>query len=212
MRYQLVGLLAVVLQPLLSVVALPLIGGFASAATARVRIGSSTSLIDTERAASTSTDDAKDEAKSKLAPVLVKLTHVETDPEYTRLGAALDTASHTAISGIPGVTVLGDDDDEVAMAKKTRKPVVVLSGRLQNLAASKQGDEVEYRAQMQYVIYRIPGRDIAAVVDGNARTRISAIQVKSKESRQQVEDDVAAAAVANAVRRAPAALLAIMKK
>jgi predicted xylose isomerase-like sugar epimerase len=71
---------------------------------------------------------------------------------------------------------------------------------------------VEFRAQIQYVIYRIPGRDIAAVVDGTARTRISAVQVKSKESRQQVEDDVAAAAVESAARRAPAALLAVSQK
>ncbi len=203
MRYPLVGLLAV---------ALPLMGGFASVATAHVCGHSIASSSDTERALGVSTEGSQAVAKPKLAPVLVKLTHVETDPEYTRLGAALDSASHAAISGIPGVTVLGDDDDEVAMAKKTRKPVVVLSGKLQNIAESKQGDEVEFRAQMQYVIYRIPGRDIAAVVDGNARTRISAIQVKSKESRQQMEDDVAAAAVENAARRAPAALLAITKK
>jgi hypothetical protein len=144
--------------------------------------------------------------------MLVKLTPVETDPQHTRLAAALDSVSRTAIAGIPGVTVLSEGDDEVAMAKKSRKPVVVLSGKLQNMGTSKQGDEVEFRAQIQYVIYRIPGRDIAAVVDGTARTRISAVHVKSKASRQQVEDDVAAAAVESAARRAPAAFLAISKR
>ncbi len=151
-------------------------------------------------------------AKSRLAPMLVKLTPIETDPEHNRLAATLDSASRTAIAGIPGVTVLGEKDDEVAMAKKSTKPVVVLSARLQNIGTSKQGNEVEFRAKIQYVIYRVPGRDIAAVVDGSARTRISAVQVKSKASRQQVEDDVAAAAVESAARRAPAALQAISKR
>lgn len=159
-----------------------------------------------------STDASKESGNGKLAPMLVKLTPVQTDPEHSRLSAALDSASHAAIAGIPGITVLSDNDDEMAVAKKSRKPVVVLSGKLQNIGTSKQGDEVEFRAQIQYVIYRIPGRDIAAVVDGTARTRISAVQVKSKESRQQVEDDVAAAAVESAARRAPAALLAVSKK
>jgi len=144
--------------------------------------------------------------------MLVKLTPIETDPEHNRLAATLDSASRTAIAGIPGVTVLGEKDDEVAMAKKSTKPVVVLSARLQNIGTSKQGNEVEFRAKIQYVIYRVPGRDIAAVVDGSARTRISAVQVKSKASRQQVEDDVAAAAVESAARRAPAALQAISKR
>jgi hypothetical protein len=143
--------------------------------------------------------------------MLVKLTPVETAPPYARLAAALDSASRTAISGIPGITILGRDDDEVAAAKKSRKPVVVLSGKLQNIATTKQGDEVEFRALIQYVIYRIPGRDVAAVLDGSARTRIAAVQVRSKEGRQQVEDVVAAAAVESAARRAPAALLAISK-
>ena len=80
------------------------------------------------------------------------------------------------------MTILGDDDDVVAVAKKSHKPVVVLSGKLQNMATSKEGDEVEFSAQVQYIIYRIPSRDIAAVVDGGAKTRISAVQVRSQES------------------------------
>ena len=98
------------------------------------------------------------------------------------MASALDSASQTVIGSIPGVTVLNDDDDAVAMAKKSRKPVVVLSRKLQNMATSKDGDEVEF-AQVQYIIYRIPSRDIAAVLDGGANTRIAAVQMSSQESR-----------------------------
>jgi hypothetical protein len=190
-------------------IALPLVVNFTSA---HVSLTDDLAVAVTkEEAASTTATDSNGRAKSKLGPMLVKLTPVETAPPYARLAAALDSASRTAISGIPGITILGRDDDEVAAAKKSRKPVVVLSGKLQNIATTKQGDEVEFRALIQYVIYRIPGRDVAAVLDGSARTRIAAVQVRSKEGRQQVEDVVAAAAVESAARRAPAALLAISK-
>ncbi len=151
-------------------------------------------------------------ASAKLSPVLVKLAPVETGPQHTRMAPALDLASRTAFSAIPGVTVLGDDEDPAALAKKSRKPVIVLAAKLQDLVTSKQGDEVEFRAQIQYVIYRMPNRDIAAVLDGAARTRIAAVRVRNQESRQQVEDDVASAAVESAAKRAPAALLAITRR
>lgn len=148
----------------------------------------------------------------KQASLLVKLTRVETEPQYTRLGASLDSASRTAIAGIPGVTVLSDDVDEEVMAKRSRNPVVILSARLQRLAMTKQGGEIEFKAQAQYIIFRIPGRDIAAIVDGAARARVAAAQVRTKATRQQVEDEVAAAAIESAARRAPAALSAVAKR
>jgi len=194
--------------------ALPLLLGSASVQTEGAHLGFGRHLdaSTVPPALSAGDSDAKSDAKTKMSPMLIKLTPVQTDPQYTRLASALDSTSRTAISGIPGVTVLGDDDDENAFAKKSRKPVVVLSGKLQDIVTTKEGNDVVFRAQVEYIIYRIPGRDIAAVVDGAAKTKISAVQVKTKESRQQVEDDVAAAAVESAARRAPAALLAISKR
>ena len=200
MTYPLVGLLGI---------ALPLLVGFAPAQPCGD--GHDRHLDKSCGPVGMSAAEPKDKAPAKLSPVLVKLTPVETEPQYTRLASSMDTASRAAISSIPGVTVLGDDDDAAVFAKKSRKPVVVLAAKLQNLATSKKGDEVEIRAQVQYIIYRMPNRDIAAVVDGAARTRIAAIQVRSRESRQQVEDDVATAAVESAAKRAPAALLAISR-
>lgn len=205
MTYPLVGLLGI---------AIPLLVGFAPMRGGLPFSGLDRHVDDSSVTTRLSTDEAKDKSSApiKLSPVLVKLTPVETDPQYTRMASALDTASRSLIGSIPGVTVLNDDDDAAAMAKKSRKPVVVLAAKLQNLATSKDGDEVEIRAQVQYIIYRMPSRDIAAVLDGAAHTRIAAVQVKSKESRQQVEDDVATAAVESAAKRAPAALLAISKR
>ena len=202
MTHPLVGLLGI---------AIPLLVGSASAATAGDDFVFARHLDKSAAPVRMKADDDKEGAAPKLKPVFVKLTPVETDPKYTRLASALDSTARAAIGNIPGVTVLRDDDDAVAVAKKSHKPVVILSGKLQNMATSKDGDQVEFSAQVQYIIYRIPSRDIAAVVDGGAKTRISAVQGKSKESRQQVEDDVAAAAVESAARRAPAALLAISK-
>jgi len=199
MTYPLVGLLGIVL---------PLLLGFAP-------VTESSGLLrhaHSDSPASTLSAHSLKGGAAKLSPVLVKLTPVETDPEYMRLSAALDEASRTAISAIPGVTILKDNDDAAALSKKSRKPVIVLSGKLQNLATTKRGDELEFKAQAQYVIYRMPSRDIAAVVDGAAQTRIAAIHVKSKASRQQVEDGVAAAAIESAAKHAPAALIAISKR
>jgi hypothetical protein len=193
---------------------LPLLLGAVSVQTegAHLGFGQHVDASTVPPALSVGESDAKSDATTKMSPMLVKLTPVQTEPQYTRLASALDSTSRTAISGIPGVTILGDDDDEFAFAKKSRKRVVVLSGKLRDIVTTKEGDDVVIRAQVEYIIYRIPGRDIAAVVDGAAKTKISAVQVKTKESRQQVEDDVAAAAVESAARRAPAALLAISKR
>jgi len=198
MSYPLVGLLGV---------ALPLLLGFAPVQPR----GDISGLVRHVASGGSAIALAARDVKGKPPAYLVKLTPVETDPEHMRLASALDEASRTAISAIPGITVLSDSDDPAAFAKKSHKPVVVLSGKLQNLATSKDGDQVEFKAQAQYIIYRIPSRDIAAVVDGAARTRISASRVKSKSSRQTVEDGVAAAAFESAAKRAPAALLAISK-
>lgn len=202
MTYPLVGLLGI---------AIPVLVGFAPVRSDLSFSGFDRHVDKSGDATRTSAEDPKDKPV-KLSPVLVKLPPVETEPEYTRMVSALDTASRSLIGAIPGVTVLNDDDDAAALAKKSRKPVVVLAAKLQNLATSKDGDQLEIRAQVQYVIYRMPGRDIAAVLDGAAHARIAAVRVKSKESRQQVEDDVAAAAVESAAKRAPAALLAISKR
>jgi hypothetical protein len=199
MTYPLVGLLGI---------ALPLLLGFAPVQVHSEHSGFVRRVDTIDEASPLS---AKDKS-GKLSPVFVKLTHVETDPEHMGLAATLDEASRTAITAIPGVTVLGDNDDEAVMAKKSRKPVVVLSPRLQNIATTKDGDEVEFKAKAQYIIYRMPSRDIAAVVDGAARTRLPAKHVRSKASRQEVENGVAAAAIESAAKRAPAALIAIAKR
>jgi hypothetical protein len=190
--------------------ALPLLMGSASVDSSRSSIGFARHVQIEESSPALSADG--DNPKTKVPSLLVKLTPVQTEPQYNRLSAALDSASHQAIGGIPGVTVIGDDDDETALAKKSRKTVVVLAGKLQDLVSTKEGDEVVFRAQVEYIIYRVPDRDIAAVVDGAAKARISAVQVNTKESRQQVEDDVAAAAIESAARRAPAALMAISRR
>ena len=205
MTYPLVGLLGI---------AIPLLAGF-TPTRGDLTFSGLDRHVDTRGVTlRLSTDNPKDKSSApiKLSPVLVQLPPVETEPQYTRMASALDMASRSLIGAIPGVTVLNDNDDAAAMAKKSRKPVVVLAAKLQNLATSKDGDEVEIRAQVQYIIYRMPSRDIAAVLDGAAHTRIAAVQVKSKASRQQVEDDVATAAVESAAKRAPAALLAISKR
>ena len=198
MTYPLVGLLGVTL---------PLMLGFAPARAHSARSGLGRHLDTSGEASALAARDKS----SKLSPVLVKLTPVETDPEHMRLAATLGETSRSAISAIPGVTVLNDDDDETVMAKKSHKPVVVLSARLQNIATTKDGDQVEFTAQAQYIIYRMPSRDIAAVVDGAASTRLPARHVRSKASRQEVENGVATAAIESAAKRAPAALLAISR-
>jgi hypothetical protein len=156
---------------------------------------------------------AESGSAAKKAPKLwVKLSPAQTEPQYQRFTQTLESASRQAIGGIPGVTVLEDNDDENAFARKHRQPVIVLSGKLQGLVSSKDGDELVFRAEVQYIVYRLPGRNMAAIVSGAAQARVYPAQVRTKESRQLLEDKVVAAAVESAARRAPPALEAAAKR
>jgi hypothetical protein len=150
-------------------------------------------------------------AGKKAQKFWVKLTPAQAEPKHQRLTQTLDLASRQAIGGIPGVTVLQDSDDENAFARKHRQPVIVFSGKLQGLAESKDGEELVFRAEVQYIVYRLPGRNVAAVVSGAAQARVYPAQIRTKQSRQQLEDKVVSAAVESAARRAPPALEAAAK-
>ena len=97
MTYPLVGLLGV---------ALPLMLGFAPARAHSAHSGFGQHLDTSDEASALA---ARDES-SKLSPVLVKLTPVETDPEHMRLAAALGPSLDAGVAY--DVEVTGERLDE----------------------------------------------------------------------------------------------------
>ncbi len=149
-------------------------------------------------------------SKGHSKNLLVKLGDMKTEPAQRSLSPALVNASRAAIADIPGVTLMGDGEDAEAMAAKG-STVVVISGKLRELGQAREGDEVVMSAKVEYVLYKLPGRAIAAIVSGGAKARVGASSVKTPSGRQQLEREVVSAAVESAARRAPAALQAAAK-
>ena len=149
-------------------------------------------------------------SKGHSKNLLVKLGDMKTEPAQRSLSPALVNASRAAIADIPGVTLMGEGEDAEAMAAKG-STVVVISGKLRELGQAREGDEVVMSAKVEYVLYKLPGRAIAAIVNGGAKARVGASSVKTTSGRQQLEREVVSAAVESAARRAPAALQAAAK-
>ena len=57
---------------------------------------------------------------------------------------------------LPGVEVVGAQDDVNAQAKKKRLPAVMVTGRIRKLKALRDGTYVVYSASVEYVMHRMP--------------------------------------------------------
>lgn len=139
--------------------------------------------------------------------VLVKLGRIHASGRYRRLLDEVEQTSRTQLDDLPGVKVLDDSDDYKAAAKRRKPPVVMVTGRLKRLRASREGSSVIYSAKMEYVMHRMPQRAIAGTVSGSASTRASAAEARDRRRSAELKHAVLVAAIESAIRRAPAALL-----
>ncbi len=139
--------------------------------------------------------------------VLVKLGRIHASVRYRRLLGEVKRTSRAELDELPGVRVLDDSDDYKAAAKRRKPPVVMVTGRLRRLRASRQGGSVIYSAKMEYVMHRMPEQAIAGTVSGSASTRASAAEARDRRRVAELQHAVLMAAIESAIRRAPAALL-----
>ena len=149
------------------------------------------------------------EAQGLDAPkpkVLVKLGIMKNGSgvKSKRIESDLAFASRQKLGELPGVKVLVEGDD--GAGRKT--PVVMVTGSVEQLKASREGSAIIYTAKVEYVLHTMPEQSIAAKVSGSASAQASEQDANDQVKSAQLRKDVLEAAIASALRRAPPALLA----
>jgi hypothetical protein len=152
------------------------------------------------------------EERKKTAKVFVKLGSIRngSDTESIAVKAAVET-SRAKLNELPEVWVLDENEDAEGESKTRKVPLVLVTGRIQKLNVSKQGSEIVYSAQVEYVVHRMPEQAIAGKVSGSASATLTESEAKDKDKRAELRRTVLEAAVASALRRASQALLAAAK-
>jgi hypothetical protein len=120
----------------------------------------------------------------------------------------LERTSRQKFMGLPGVEVVGAQDDVNAQAKKKRLPAVMVTGRIRKLKALRDGEDVVYSASVEYVMHRMPDQALVGTVSGSASARATPDEARDSAKSAELRNSVLEAAVASAMRRAPEALLA----
>jgi hypothetical protein len=94
------------------------------------------------------------------------------------------------------------------VAKRRKLPAVLLTGTLQKLEAESDGGSLLYTAKVEYVLHKMPEHAIAGKVSGSASAHATPSEISDVRRHAKLRDDVLAAAVDSALRRAPPAILA----
>ena len=144
------------------------------------------------------------------AKVLVQLGTMknQTTVKGSSIEAQLATESRKKLGELPGVEVLSDKVDSKKTAREKKLPLVLVSGQIQKLKASREGTEVVYSASVEYVLHTMPDQSIAAKVSGSASGTLTEAEAKDRERAAELRHEVLAAAIASALRRAPSAIRA----
>jgi hypothetical protein len=149
------------------------------------------------------------EAQALEAPkpkVLVKLGIMRNGSgvKSKRIESDLAQASRQKLNELPGVKVLVEGDD----GQGKRTPVVMVTGSVEQLKASREGSSIVYTAKVEYVLHTMPEQSIAAKVSGSASAQASEQEASDQTRSAQLRKEVLEAAIASALRRAPPALIA----
>lgn len=150
------------------------------------------------------------EEQVREVKVLVQLGTMKnrTSKPSQQVADSLKDASRRSLRRLASVGVVAGSDDVMKVAKHRNLPAVLMTGSVSKLQAEKDGSSLLYTAQVEYVLHRMPQHAIAGKVSGSARARASADEISDVRRHAKLRDDVLAAAVDSALRRAPAALLA----
>lgn len=153
---------------------------------------------------------SRDQERRRGARMLVKLGKVKNGTKITSQEAELTVkqASREQLEQLPGVALLRASEDAEKAAQNHKLPVVLMTGSIRELNAAKDGGELVYSAQVEYVVHRMPEQAIVAKVSGRATARASVVEVRDRRRREELREEVLDAAVASAMKSAPRALLA----
>jgi hypothetical protein len=142
--------------------------------------------------------------------LLVKIGSMknQTTAKVARIEAELENESRRKLDELPGVEVLSSSADSGKEAEKKKLPVVMVSGHIQKLKASREGGEIVYSASVEYILHTMPDQSIAARVSGSASGTLTQEEANDERRASALRHEVLGAAIASALRRAPRALLA----
>ena len=154
-------------------------------------------------------EQAASEGSTRPARLLVKLGAMknQTGVKGPRIEAELESESRKKLDELPGVHVMGGVAESGAEAKR-KLPVVMVTGHIQKLQASRDGTDIVYSASVEYILHTMPDESIAAKVSGSASGSLTAEEAKDETRAAELRHQVLGAAIASALRRAPRALLA----
>jgi hypothetical protein len=146
------------------------------------------------------------EEGARPARLLVKLGTMKnrTTVKAPRIEAELESESRKKLDELPGVRVM----TSTAEAPAAKIPVVMVTGQIQKLQASRDGSDIVYSASVEYILHTMPDESIAAKVSGSASGTLTAEEAKDEARAAELRHQVLGAAIASALRRAPRALLA----
>ncbi len=129
-----------------------------------------------------------------------------------RIENELADSSRRKLSELPGVRVLAADGSGSGMSTGTAKqgtvPMVMVTGNVSELKASREGSSITYSASVEYILHTMPEQAIAAKVSGRASATATDQDAQDASVLAELRRSVLEAAIASAVRRSPPALLA----
>jgi hypothetical protein len=135
-----------------------------------------------------------------------------------KIESELADSSRRKLSELPGVRVLaadgsgsGADTDSGAGTGQGRPgavPMVMVTGNVSELKASREGRSITYSASVEYVLHTMPEQAIAAKVSGRASATATEQESQDASALAELRRSVLQAAIASALRRCPPALLA----
>ncbi|MES1177162.1 MAG: HEAT repeat domain-containing protein [Myxococcales bacterium] len=143
--------------------------------------------------------------------VLIKIGIMknESGVKSKKIENELADSSRRKLSELPGVRVLAaDGSGSTSGAKPSTLPVVMVTGNVSELKASREGRSITYSASVEYVLHTMPEQSIAAKVSGRASATASEQDSGDADKLAELRRSVLEAAIASALRRAPPALLA----
>jgi len=144
--------------------------------------------------------------------VLIKLGIMKNDSgvKSKKIESELADSSRRKLSELPGVRVLAADGSgpTAGSGKPSTVPMVMVTGNVFELKASREGRSITYSASVEYVLHSMPEQAIAAKVSGRASATATEKDTADASALAEIRRSVLEAAIASALRRAPPALLA----
>ena len=150
----------------------------------------------------------EEQTSGPKAKVLVKIGIMKNGSgvKSAKIESELADTSRRRLSELPGVRVLAVADD--SESDKTDVPMVMVTGKISELKAKREGTSIIYTASVEYVLHTMPEQSIAAKVSGQASATASESEANDKAKSAELRRSVLEAAIASALKRAPPALLA----